>query len=259
MTSRLLLIASLALLVFSAAIVLAGKVDRHQSLESVARLHGDIFWDLNRAGAYLAPVSQRDEVALGDRLATSIQALGNPDPEAAQHASAVGLRLAPHVLRNLPYRFHVIDLPELNAFALPGGHVYVTRALMAFVQNDDELAIVLGHEMAHVDLRHCLERYRYSVAMKKAGARPAGELIDAVRSAFAATYTQAEESDADARGAHFAAQAGFNPRAGIGIFARMGQSTTPYTGGFLYPYLETHPPTADRQRRLEEVLARQGR
>ncbi|MBI5283243.1 MAG: M48 family metalloprotease [Candidatus Solibacter usitatus] len=259
MSTRPLLPACLVLLCLSACLVLAGKVDRHQSLESVARLHGDVFWDLNRASAYLAPVSRRDEIALGDRLAAGLTAIGTPDPKAAQRAAAAGLRLAPHTLRGLPYRFHAVDLPGLNAFALPGGHVYITREMLAFIQNDDELAVVLGHEMAHIDLRHCLERYRYGAAMKKIGAGPAGNLVDSVRSAFAVTYSQAEETDADTRGALLAAQAGFNPRAGIGIFARMSQSAAPYSGGFLHPYLETHPPIADRQRRVEEALARQGK
>jgi beta-barrel assembly-enhancing protease len=246
-----------ALLALPAALVPLGRLDRNQSLESVARLWGDVFWDINRSTGTLAPLSLRDEVELGDRLAASV-AVSWPDEQAGlSRAPAAGARLAPYSSRGYPYRFHVVGLREVNAFALPGGHVYVTRGLLSFVRGDDELAAVLGHEMAHVDLGHCVDRYRFGEAMRKAGAASAGagELIDAIRAGISASYSQQQEFDADARGVYFAQRAGYNPRAALDVFARLGEARGPAGGGLLRPYLESHPSDARRRANLERVLS----
>jgi len=93
--------------------------------------------------------------------------------------NAVGAIVAQKVSRRgIRYRFHVIDSPGINAFALPGGQIFVTTGMMNFVQSEAELAAVLGHEMAHVDLRHCIERYQYEIHLRKAGAGEAGAVVE---------------------------------------------------------------------------------
>ena len=81
-------------------------------------------------------------------------------PDLQQYVSDIGLRLAKVSERpNLPWHFTVVDSPAINAFALPGGYIYITRGIMAFLQDEAQLAGVLGHEIGHVTARHAAEQY----------------------------------------------------------------------------------------------------
>ncbi len=81
------------------------------------------------------------------------------DPALTSYVDAVGQRLVKESPRqDLPHQFHVVDMIEPNAFALPGGYVYVTRGLLALVNTEDELAGVVGHEIGHVAARHTVQR-----------------------------------------------------------------------------------------------------
>ena len=82
-----------------------------------------------------------------------------PDPVLRRYVEAVGRRLAAHSpRRDVDYRFQVVDSPEPNAFALPGGYVYVTRGLLVITNSEDELATVIGHEIGHVAARHSVQQ-----------------------------------------------------------------------------------------------------
>ena len=93
------------------------------------------------------------------------------DPALARYVTAVGERLAATAERkDLTYTFTVIDSPIVNAFALPGGYVYVTRGLLALARNEAELAGVLAHEIGHITARHSAERYGQGLAANLATA-----------------------------------------------------------------------------------------
>ncbi|MDF2757059.1 MAG: uncharacterized protein K0S94_2654, partial [Nitrospira sp.] len=116
------------------------------------------------------PVSNLPEVTLltveqekkiGEEEAKKVeQEMGLLDDAALNsYADALGQRLVKESPRqDIPYQFHVVDMVEPNAFALPGGYVYVTRGLLALVNTEDELAGVVGHEIGHVAARHTVQR-----------------------------------------------------------------------------------------------------
>ncbi|WP_321475200.1 M48 family metallopeptidase [uncultured Paludibaculum sp.] len=256
MTDRILLLVTMAALAASGLLVRAGKIDDKQDLESVARLWGDVFWDASRATGKVAHVSIAQEVALGDQLAGSAAGLWTSDYETRGRVLIMVGRLSPHVRRRMPYTAHVIASQEVNAFSLPGGHVYVTSGLLGFTRNDDELAGVIGHEMAHIDLEHCLDQHRYEAALSGHGVPAAGVLLDMVRQAAAITYSQQQEFDADARGAYLAALAGYDPKAMVGVFQRLDAETrNSPVQGLLRPYFASHPSSAERADRLAKVTA----
>jgi len=149
----------------------------------------------------------------------------------------LGQRLAQHSPRaHLDYRFRVADMPEANAFALPGGHIYISRGLLALVNSEDELAAVLGHEIAHVAARHSVRRQTASaplaplrIAAALGGAAASivspglGQVVAGIGQlpgAFAmAAYSRDQEREADRIGQRLAAEAGFDPLA-LSTFAR---------------------------------------
>ena len=102
------------------------------------------------------------------------------DPALVAYVRAIGARLARLSPRtDVPYRFYIADMPEVNAFALPGGYIYVSRALLALTNSEDELANVIGHELAHVAARHAAQRETRAVGvglLSMLGAIAAGAL-----------------------------------------------------------------------------------
>jgi predicted Zn-dependent protease len=181
--------------------------------------------------------------------------------------TATGNRIVTWARRKeIRYEFHVMESGAINAFALPGGQVFVTRGMLNFLKDGDELAAVMGHEIAHVDLRHCIERYQYQMALGKLG-----EAVDVVRRIIEMGYSQSQESEADEAGWRMAVDAGYDARAAETVFARMAkefgerskkQATTPVgevTGsvaGLVTGYFQSHPPSADRAERLRRLRER---
>src|SRR5687768_7895465 len=109
----------------------------------------------------LAFVSEEQEIAMGREADQQVsQQLGlYDDPELQAYVSQLGKRLAADSERpNLPWTFRVVDDPIVNAFALPGGYIYVTRGLMSHLTSEAELVSVLGHEIGHVTGRHSVEQ-----------------------------------------------------------------------------------------------------
>src|SRR5947199_1591176 len=133
------------------------------------RLRSALVCCLLAAGCAWNPIKKRPEVVLvsraqekelGDAEAKRVaEAMGLHDaPALDAYLSTVGQRLVEHAPGHDTYVFHVVDMEEPNAFALPGGHVYVSRGLLAIMNSEDELAGVLGHEIGHVAARHAARR-----------------------------------------------------------------------------------------------------
>src|SRR5439155_14541203 len=90
-----------------------------------------------------------------------------------------------------------------------------------FLRSEAELAAILGHEMAHVDLRHCVERYQYEAALGKVGLREVGQLAELTRRVLATGYNKYQEVEADAQGVRVSVEAGYAPEAGAEVFERL--------------------------------------
>ncbi len=125
-------------------------------------------------------MSPAREAALGAQAAAEVEAgIGLlDDPALTAYVSELGERLARHSpRRNVTYRFYVADMPEPNAFALPGGYIYVSRGLLALANSEDELANVIGHEIGHVAARHAAQRETQAIGagvLTALGSRAAG-------------------------------------------------------------------------------------
>ncbi len=188
------------------------------------------------------------------------------DPAVNARIQRIGVRIANAVGRQLPnaqWEFVVFDAPQtVNAFALPGGKVGVYTGLINLAASDDEIAIVMGHEIAHVTSRHGGERYSQNLLAAIGGAALAVGTKDAKNKelylmAYGAGatlttlgYSRSHESEADAVGLQFAAQAGYDPRAGASFWRKMQANS----GGDAPPkWLSTHPPSAERIVNLERL------
>ena len=178
-------------------------------------------------------ITERGEIEQGNRAARQVEKqIGLvDDPKLQAYIDELGQRLAAHSPRKkLEYHFYVVEMVEPNAFALPGGHVYISRGLLTLPNSEDALAAILGHEIGHVAARHSIRRQTarapllpLQIATVIGGAATAivsprlGQLLShagQLPGAFAlAAYNREQEREADALGQQIAAAAGFDPQA----------------------------------------------
>ena len=209
------------------------------------------------------------EVAMGWKLAHQVEQelVRIPDESLQQRVSTIGQRLvAVCDRRELSYRFVAVDEKDVNAFALPGGHVYVYRGLIDAAKSDDELAGVVAHEIGHIAARHPIKRYEAgvgaqllqlaSLAARRSDA--AQGLNIALRSAQLA-YARQDELEADTLGVKYVKAAGFDPNAILNFLERLerlDQQKSHYLPrGVVRPlYARTHPFVPERIRTVKEAL-----
>jgi predicted Zn-dependent protease len=176
-------------------------------------------------------MSETQEIALGRKNDPEIRKqYGVYDDERLQaYVNRIGQRLAAVSHRpNLRYHFAVLDGDEVNAFALPGGYIYITRGILAYLNSEAELAAVLGHELGHVTARHSVRQYTTAVAagvgasilsviVPEFGNQVGQQLIDILGSAIVSGYGREHELESDRLGAEYLARSGYDPDAMIGV------------------------------------------
>lgn len=219
------------------------------------------------------PVSKMPEVTLltveqekkiGEEEAKKVeQEMGLLDDTALNsYADALGQRLAKESPRqDVPYQFHVVDMIEPNAFALPGGYVYVTRGLLALVNTEDELAGVVGHEIGHVAARHTVQRISRQgpfalVTNLVSGVTGffvpvVGNIVGGVgnlaQGIVFSPYSRSQESQADEVGQEMAAKAGYDPVGLANFLTTLGREEALLSDGPRKPsFFDSHPATPKR-------------
>ncbi len=209
---------------------------------------------------------QEDEVELGQRADGEVRQeypAYDELPAATKLLADVGRKVASATERSeLPWSFTILDDPMVNAFALPGGYVYVTRGLLAHLGSDDELAAVLAHEAAHVSARHGVVQLRkQEVARRSVGLfrivdpnlRHIGGI--AARSAGLALlrYSREDEHEADDLALRYVRAAGWNPRSVVRVLDILAEIER-RKGSKVPPWLSTHPDSHARRSRTAGAL-----
>ncbi len=173
-------------------------------------------------------MSEQQELGMGARYNQEIlkQFPRYNDEKLQAYVQRVGERVARSSHRsNLQYHFTVIDSPDINAFALPGGYIYIHRGLIAYLGSEAELAAVLGHEVGHVTARHSVRQQSQASAWNilgqavaiGTGVGAAGDLANVLGTAFVRGYGRDMELEADGLGAQYLARAGYDPTAMIQV------------------------------------------
>jgi len=211
-------------------------------------------------------VSEDQEVAMGQQADSQvIQSIGlYPDPALQSYVQDLGKKLAATSERpNLPWTFRVVDDPAVNAFAIPGGFVYVTRGILTHVTNEAQLATVMGHEIGHVTARHTAhEMSREQVAnlglaigsiASSQIAKYAGVASQALGVLFL-KFSRDNENQADELGVRYSSRASFDSRQMDSVMAMLDKLEQ--QGGSKLPqWLETHPDPGNRIQHINQVLA----
>lgn len=233
----------------------------------------------------LTTMDERSEIAEGRKnhqlVLKEYQVYNNPKVQA--YVNELGQRLAKESHRqNLEWHFTVLDSPEINAFALPGGYIYVTRGIMAYMESEADLAGVIGHEIGHVTARHGAQRATrqqtaglgvlaasvLGVVLESQGLRGAGDLISqgsqGLAAGYIASYGRDQELQADKLGAEYLSRTHFDPKNMVDVItvlknqerfaedaARAEGRAAPSRGG----WLASHPSNDQRLRDIQQIAA----
>ena len=198
------------------------KVDVPASPAALLYLVADTEQELTRMPVSFARMSDAEEIRIGDELARSYAA--REERENTPEAAIVSATL-PRDWVGVGQRTRIANCPTssttsrirtlVNAFALPGGHVYVGGGLLSLMDSEDELAAVIGHEIEHIDHYHCADRVQQEQALRKI---PLGGLVALPIEVFEAGYSKDQELEADREGTRLAVQAGYSASGAIRMF-----------------------------------------
>lgn len=274
------LLSLLAILVVSAgALYLAQRSRRHDTVSPDAMLDAaaGIERDLSRAPMHLTRLPDESEIRIGNELADGYLAaepVHSAEMESVEkYVGKIGERVAAHAHRRLPYRFHLIADPNLiNAFALPGGHVFVGLGLLQQMTSEDELACVIGHEIEHIDHYHAVERVQIEAQLKRLDLDAFAALAQIPIGIWQAGYSKDQELEADREGLRLAAAAGYSPQGAVNHFTRwieldreyviyastpVGELSQVAIEG-LQGYFRSHPAPEERLEQTRKVIAEDG-
>ncbi|HEX8463123.1 MAG TPA: M48 family metalloprotease [Abditibacterium sp.] len=231
------------------------------------------------AGAFQAPsaqaqfskISEQEEIQAGRQAAAqAIKEYGQPlsqnDPRQRRVARLGQMFAAQSRRRNIPFSYTVLQNDKvLNAFAAPGGPIFVTTKLVSTAANDAELAYVLGHETGHIENKHIVNSVQ---KQQKVGlfAGIAGAILGRGRNAQAANvvgslavgaltskYSRADEDDADNYGVRVMSRLGFDPRAAVSMLGKLGGGNT----SGLAKFLASHPSPKSRQAKVTQLIQKE--
>lgn len=210
----------------------------------------------------LMMLSDADEIRIGQQTHQEIVANYGiySDTALTGYLTQVGQSMARSSHRpSLPYSFQVLDSPVVNAFAVPGGYVYLTRGILAYINSEAEMAAVLGHEIGHITARHSAAQIsRMSMAQLAIGLgaafseefRHLAGIANAGVSLLFLSFSRDNEREADDLGVDYSSAQGYAPNAAAAFFRTLDRLNPTDEQGGLISWFSTHPSPPDRIQRI---------
>ncbi|MFZ0913620.1 MAG: M48 family metalloprotease [Candidatus Korobacteraceae bacterium] len=258
------------------------RVEAEVSPAPILYFVADTEQELTRVPVSLTRISDKEEIAVGDEMARNYLEASkkNDTPEdrtISDYVSRVRAKVTGHAHRKLPYKFHYLpDDYLVNAFALPGGRVFIGKGLLTLMDTEDELANVLGHEVEHVELGHCAERAQIEARVNKLPM--VINVVGLPIEVFQAGYSKEQELETDREGTKLAVAGGYSAEGAIPMFQRFQKleaewrryearrrqqpSVVELPAGIvnqvvlqtLQGYFRSHPPEQERIAQIERLL-----
>ena len=266
---RFLLLIALVALSVSVSPASAGLFDKMQNFVNPDTKEGKIFSGATQVFSSAKDIDYPTERTIGESLALEgLQRFGTPVKNEAlqQYVNLVGAVVAANSKRaTIPYQFAVLDSPVQNAFAVPGGVIFISRALVAILDNEAELAAVLAHEVGHVAAKHALKSTQRAQLLQGVGTITAASVGGDKGKKFASAISDMQavlfdkgldkemEYEADLAGMETTYRAGYDPSAMIRVLEKLQklEATSKDKKG---SWFSTHPPLPERIARLRAQL-----
>lgn len=217
------------------------------------------------AADVLLPPEQEEQLGVEFQKELNTQLKYHPNPNVQAYIQALGNRVVQHAQKDAPdisFEFRVVDDAEtINAFAIPGGAIYIYSGLLANADNEAEVMGVLGHEVAHVTERHIAERLVTAnginlVTSMALGKDPAmvGQILGSVAGqGYLLKFGRDQEREADVRGFDYMVKAGYDPEGMASFFSKLAAMQ----GGASQPsFLASHPNPGERAQTIRSMIAK---
>ena len=214
----------------------------------------------------LSLMSEAQEIQIGQQQDVEVRReMGVYNDRALQeYVSTLGMKLAQVSERpNLPWHFTVVDVPAINAFALPGGYVYITRGILPFLDDEAQLAGVLGHEIGHVTARHAAQQYSRATGAQLGlilgsifvpQTRPFAQLGESGLGLLFLKYGRDDEEQADTLGVKYASSAGWDPAGVPQMLTTLARIEDASDNKGVPNWLSTHPAPVDRIQKVQSAV-----
>jgi predicted Zn-dependent protease len=244
------------------------------SANALVAMMADAQRDLSRAPMRVTRLSDGEEIAIGNQLAQQYAEAAEkftPEERALErYVQNVGSAVASQAHRRLPYSFHLLpDRNMINAFSLPGGAVYVGEGLTTLMTSEDQLAVVLGHEVEHIDHYHCAERVQIEARLRHLQLDIVGALLQIPLAVWETGYNKNEELEADREGMRLAVRGGYSPYGAVSLFEKFGKLQKEYVIHAETPedelsqlamqslegYFRSHPQPSERLAQANSLIA----
>ncbi|MGD0506741.1 MAG: M48 family metalloprotease [Terriglobales bacterium] len=259
---------------------------RHESTpvsaNAMVAIAADAQRDLSRVPMRLTHLSDDEEIAIGNHLAEQYPVtnaalvpveVGPEEQGLESYVRRVGDEVALHAHRRLPYSFHLIhNRSMINAFSLPGGHVYVGEGLLDVMSSEDQLAFIIGHEVEHIDHYHCAERVQIEARLHNLNLGVVGALVHIPLAVWEAGYNKDEELEADREGMRLAVLGGYSPYGAVSLLEKFSKLHREYIIHAESPeeelsqlaiqslegYFRSHPQPSERLAQANSLIVEEG-
>lgn len=208
-------------------------------------------------------ISTNEEISIGQKMSTQVESDEKvmPDTEVQDYVNGVGQKIA-HVSdrKDLPFHFKVLESKEINAFATPGGYIYVYSGLLKILDDEAELAGVLSHEISHVVARHGVKKLQQVLGVQVvlsialgSSSQLSQDLVSTSIGIILQGYSRDNEFEADQFGTFYMEKAGYNPEGMAELLGKLDKLSAKEPT-FFEKLSASHPPTKERIARVEKEI-----
>jgi predicted Zn-dependent protease len=208
-------------------------------------------------------ISSNEEISIGQKMAAQVDSTEKvlPDNEVQDYVNGVGQKIA-HVSdrKDLPFHFRILESKEINAFATPGGYIYVYSGLLKILDDEAELAGVLSHEISHVVARHGVKKLQQVLGVQVvlsialgSSSQLSQDLVSTSIGIILQGYSRDNEFEADQFGTFYMEKAGYNPEGMAELLGKLDKLSDK-APTFFEKLSASHPPTKERIARVEKEI-----
>lgn len=244
---RSLLLVPLLALIFSAPIKAQDEI--LNELLNTANL-------LNETLLELTALSDEDENLIGDELDKQISKDLRFSKEKKFNVKNIFDKLMKNVQRtSINYSYKVVRTDEVNAYAIAGGRMYINTGIIEFLDNENEIAFVLAHEISHNELRHCIKRVQYAAIASSIDPN-LGEIVQVAYGMYSMPFTKYDEFEADELGVKLMKKAGYNKSGAVSFFEKLEKLEKEYGMDQRDPvndFISSHPTAKERRNRVKKM------